>query len=67
MRERGLKFINNLDWEKNGSSRSREGAWIEIVMEVLGNNQGLCRSREGAWIEILVAEGELSTILSSLP
>ena len=33
-------------------SRSREGAWIEIVIVMRVDFFSLCRSREGAWIEM---------------
>ena len=33
-------------------SRSREGAWIEIVEDAAKVEEALSRSREGAWIEI---------------
>ena len=36
----------------NKTSRSREGAWIEIVPLVLAYLERMGRSREGAWIEI---------------
>ena len=36
-------------------SRSREGAWIEIVGSGGSGGSRGCRSREGAWIEILRA------------
>ena len=31
--------------------RSREGAWIETIFQILRRNVGKGRSREGAWIE----------------
>ena len=34
-------------------SRSREGAWIEILPNRKHNFERRCRSREGAWIEML--------------
>ena len=34
------------------SSRSREGAWIEMYVERCVYYDLPCRSREGAWIEI---------------
>ena len=51
-RERGLKSCGQclgcrLD------SRSREGAWIEIVSIIADFALSCCRSREGAWIEII--------------
>ena len=36
----------------NAISRSREGAWIEMVTARKNVLQGKGRSREGAWIEI---------------
>ena len=50
-RERGLKSYAGRCYHANSSSRSREGAWIEItactvIIRAVG------RSREGAWIEI---------------
>ena len=35
-------------------SRSREGAWIEMVIKRDTLNTDMRRSREGAWIEISV-------------
>ena len=35
-------------------SRSRKGAWIEIMMNINPVTQTSCRSRKGAWIEIAV-------------
>ena len=32
--------------------RSREGAWIEIILSAVTAPAAICRSREGAWIEI---------------
>ena len=34
-------------------SRSREGAWIEIIVKLAKIHQNEGRSREGAWIEII--------------
>ena len=51
-RERGLKF-NLLQFKLLFCCRSREGAWIEIVLLKTACKLELCRSREGAWIEIL--------------
>ena len=50
-RERGLKYdyggsVSDL------TSRSREGAWIEIYTADTPASFNCCRSREGAWIEI---------------
>ena len=36
--------------------RSREGAWIEIIQEVVDFISMFRRSREGAWIEISIYE-----------
>ena len=33
-------------------SRSRKGAWIEIMYDLLGIKPEFGRSRKGAWIEI---------------
>ncbi len=53
VRERGLKL--NLHLQKiHQVSRSREGAWIEILNDVEVSKTDSSRSREGAWIEILV-------------
>ena len=35
--------------------RSREGAWIEIMVGSIGGFVGRRRSREGAWIEIKIS------------
>ena len=53
VRERGLKFIDWMDY-LNDCSRSREGAWIEIGKSWLRQQASLRRSREGAWIEMLI-------------
>ena len=51
VRERGLKLhINKIIL--HSSSRSREGAWIEIRTVFVSPLLTLSRSREGAWIEI---------------
>ena len=50
-RERGLKFGFYAGLFRQ-SSRSREGAWIEIPIGSLMGYLGEGRSREGAWIEI---------------
>ena len=42
-------------------SRSREGAWIEILTLRRSGNSAYCRSREGAWIEIARALNEAQT------
>ena len=34
------------------TSRSREGAWIEISISALTTHAAASRSREGAWIEM---------------
>ena len=51
VRERGLKFrlrlLNSIDMR-----RSREGAWIEMVVPMNLEAAAYRRSREGAWIEI---------------
>ena len=51
MRERGLKSCTVLE-RSQGSSRSREGAWIEMAKFMPRHSKIYCRSREGAWIEI---------------
>ena len=52
VRERGLKWGYVKEAYEDAGSRSREGAWIEILplYNVLSTAQR--RSREGAWIEI---------------
>ena len=52
MRERGLKSLKKNKKVIKKVSRSREGAWIEILSLPcqLGSVTG--RSREGAWIEM---------------
>ena len=42
-----LKYLLKMD-----NSRSREGAWIEIIIYICRSFCRSCRSREGAWIEI---------------
>ena len=50
-RERGLKY--HLGGNQScATSRSREGAWIEIRASSLLVSITAGRSREGAWIEI---------------
>ena len=50
-RERGLKF-SSTHASLSNLSRSREGAWIEILNQIYITKFNLSRSREGAWIEI---------------
>ena len=58
-RERGFKLIGGR-YSACNSSRSREGAWIEINFHHIQADQTVCRSREGAWIEI-PSENNLQT------
>ena len=51
-RERGLKYRIQNKEDVAGSSRSREGAWIEISRLLVSAAPVNGRSREGAWIEI---------------
>ena len=51
MRERGLKSLP-IGNDADNHSRSREGAWIEIIYKLSINGTTGGRSREGAWIEI---------------
>ena len=51
-RERGLKLNPNNDLTNAPQRRSREGAWIEIVLQSASAKELKRRSREGAWIEI---------------
>ena len=53
-RERGLKLMTDCHGILLAVRRSREGAWIEILIEVVVDASNYCRSREGAWIEISV-------------
>ena len=58
VRERGLKLQERYPVEVY-DSRSREGAWIEILIQSTRTLQRIRRSREGAWIEIYdCMEGE---------
>ena len=52
MRERGLKFLEMVHKSGHTISRSREGAWIEILSTACSPKKANGRSREGAWIEI---------------
>ena len=52
VRERGLKYITSARHKNLYPGRSREGAWIEIIVEDCYNLPENSRSREGAWIEI---------------
>ena len=51
----------------NKTSRSREGAWIEILKKQTGKNACMCRSREGAWIEIAAYGLNAQRYHASLP
>ena len=49
-------------------SRSREGAWIEIAIVEVGENElQKCRSREGAWIEMTLALSVIWPLLQVAP
>ena len=65
-RERGLKLIAAL-CIRLLLGRSREGAWIEILLAALPITSVFRRSREGAWIEIAVPNSNGKFELSSLP
>ena len=39
MRERGLKFVNKKEVNDRVYSRSREGAWIEIVIPIIARSK----------------------------
>ena len=43
------------------TSRSREGAWIEIVDDAPYRRPDYGRSREGAWIEISLIDNGINT------
>ena len=53
-RERGLKYMADSNHNYEYYCRSREGAWIEIILISLEILYHLSRSREGAWIEISI-------------
>ena len=53
-RERGLKFSEPRIEKRLIRGRSREGAWIEILLSAVVHEREPGRSREGAWIEIIV-------------
>ena len=57
MRERGLKYSEDIFKLGFVTSRSREGAWIEITPERSNIIHDYRRSREGAWIEIVTMNG----------
>ena len=59
-RERGLKS-SLTSWLLNLISRSREGAWIEMVCFLKLRSDVYCRSREGAWIEMALSSALLDT------
>ena len=44
--------------DAEGMCRSREGAWIEIMLGSSLYSMFSSRSREGAWIEILVLSAD---------
>ena len=47
--------------------RSREGAWIEIIWQLLDMSSILRRSREGAWIEMQATNNDARRAVASLP
>ena len=51
VRERGLKS-DTVDEVPVALSRSRKGAWIEILEDMNVGQLQKCRSRKVAWIEI---------------
>ena len=59
VRERGLKLQFASSCRIEGFSRSREGAWIEIMTLRPTSRRSGSRSREGAWIEIALAISRL--------
>ena len=66
VRERGLKS-NIIRKPTKTQSRSREGAWIEIMVMNKSTLQALRRSREGAWIEMGVHKLTVGEAMGSLP
>ena len=48
-------------WKKKGCqmSRSRKGAWIEMLKRSSTHKMYYCRSRKGAWIEIVSCSNTL--------
>ena len=62
-RERGLKFERK-HHQVCLQSRSREGAWIEILKIYNLSKATAGRSREGAWIEITKPINPLSGVRS---
>ena len=50
-RERGLKLQSGR-YIRSAGGRSREGAWIEMLVYTIPNGIAARRSREGAWIEM---------------
>ena len=57
-RERGLKFVL-FGLLIKLRSRSRKGAWIEILKPGIGADYFGRRSRKGAWIEIYTSKTRL--------
>ena len=57
VRERGLKLASVLNLAMILASRSRKGAWIEIIVAENQLTIICCRSRKGAWIEIGLRNG----------
>ena len=53
VRERGLKYYIYINAGVFSAGRSREGAWIEISIDLKQTPKVSSRSREGAWIEII--------------
>ena len=66
VRERGLKCTGTYNRE-GSASRSREGAWIEILYASDIFLSLASRSREGAWIEIIVHPDHYPMTLTVAP
>ena len=56
VRERGLKFLRWKNFGRMVTSRSRKGAWIEMILMLIMLSCLSSRSRKGAWIEICLAK-----------
>ena len=47
-----MKYQRSIDGDTAAVGRSREGAWIEMLLTLPIKLGAVSRSREGAWIEI---------------
>ena len=48
-----MKYQHHYKDQNSFERRSREGAWIEMILSAVTAPAAICRSREGAWIEMV--------------